>query len=451
MDRQTLEKMTSGERAEIIAQCEALISAARRTQLAAIAVADDLEDWDEDGANSMVAWLRMRLGVHGSTASELVRVAHCLEELPRIAEAFDAGRLCWDQLRPVTELATPELDEAVAADAPGRTATQLRRAALRARRVTSTDSEEAHEARYLSMHWDLDRRALRLEGLLPEDTGAAVEAALTRIVDQRVRERDRAKAAEARPPDEETGASEAASGRLPPLDRQYADALVELARTRLAADPDPDRATIVLHVDATALSGGPGACEISGGPPLSLETVMRLACDARLQLVADGPDGRPVGVGTTTRTVPPWLMRLLVERDEHCRWPGCTRRRLLQAHHCVQVKDGGPTDLQNLALICPRHHRFLHEKGWRIEGDPSGELRFVTPDGRVLTSRPPDLRPEIRERLLGDAPEPSPTTATEPAPEPTDDSILETTDDSTPHPAKRLAPAPRRARSRAPP
>lgn len=385
MDRQTLERMTSGERAEIIAQCEALISAARRTQLAAIAVADDLEDRKEDGATSMVAWLRMRLGVYGSTASELVRVAHRLEELPRIAEAFEAGRLCWDQARPATELATPELDEAIADDAPGRTATALRRAAIRARRVTAEESEDAHEARYLSMQWDLEKRALRLRGLLPEETGA-VEAALTRIVDQRVRTRDR---------------SGDASDSLPPLDHQYADALVELAKTRLADDPDPDRATVVLHVDAAVLTGGPGACELSGGPPISLETVMRLACDARFQLVADGADGRPIGVGTTARTVPPWLMRLLVERDEHCRWPGCSRRRLLHGHHIVHRKQDGPTVLENLALLCSEHHRFLHEKGWRIEGDPNRELRFIGPDGRELTSPSPRLRPEIRERLLG--------------------------------------------------
>lgn len=176
---------------------------------------------------------------------------------------------------------------------------------------------------------------------------------------------------------------------------------MELARTRLAHDPDPDRATVVLHIDASALSGGPGACKIAGGPSTSLETAMRLACDARVQLVADGPDGYPIGVGTTARSVPPWLMRLLVQRDEDCRWPGCGCRRLLHGHHIAHREHGGATALENLALLCTEHHRFLHERGWRIEGDPAGKLRFVGPDGRELTSRPPGLRPEIRERLIG--------------------------------------------------
>ena len=55
--------------------------------------------------------------------------------------------------------------------------------------------------------------------------------------------------------------------------------------------------------------------------------------------------------------------------------------------------------MQNIVLLCGAHHRFVHEGGWRIEGDPAGELRFVHPDGRELRVGPPALRPEVAERF----------------------------------------------------
>jgi hypothetical protein len=61
---------------------------------------------------------------------------------------------------------------------------------------------------------------------------------------------------------------------------------------------------------------------------------------------------------------------------------------------------GGPTDPDNLVMLCGYHHRKLHEGGWRIEGDPGDELRFVNPFGRVLSTRPAPLRDEVRERVL---------------------------------------------------
>ena len=56
----------------------------------------------------------------------------------------------------------------------------------------------------------------------------------------------------------------------------------------------------------------------------------------------------------------------------------------------------------NLVLLCSHHHRVLLEKGWRIEGNPLGGLRFIRPDGRVFTTGPPALRADVRDRVLGD-------------------------------------------------
>ncbi|MGH7392818.1 MAG: HNH endonuclease signature motif containing protein, partial [Candidatus Rokuibacteriota bacterium] len=61
----------------------------------------------------------------------------------------------------------------------------------------------------------------------------------------------------------------------------------------------------------------------------------------------------------------------------------------------------GPTTLSNLALLCRRHHRAVHEEGYQLDRQPDGEFRFRRPDGRVLPEVPPsaDVRGESVEIL----------------------------------------------------
>ncbi|MDQ3979406.1 MAG: HNH endonuclease, partial [Actinomycetota bacterium] len=137
------------------------------------------------------------------------------------------------------------------------------------------------------------------------------------------------------------------------------------------------------------------------------ETARRLSCDARVAVAASNADGRPLGVGRTRRTVPPWLLRILRKRDGGCRFPTCTYTRWAHAHHLVHWARGGPTDAENLILLCGRHHRLVHEEGWRIRGHPDEEVTFVRPDGRPLPTGPPALRPEVRCRLAPPLPPPA--------------------------------------------
>ncbi|MGH9069385.1 MAG: HNH endonuclease signature motif containing protein [Acidimicrobiales bacterium] len=94
------------------------------------------------------------------------------------------------------------------------------------------------------------------------------------------------------------------------------------------------------------------------------------------------------------------MIRLLRARDQGCRFPGCRARAFVDAHHIRDWAAGGPTDMTNTLLICRVHHRAVHEGGWRIEGDPEGELTFVGPAGQVLPHPPEPLRSEISERFL---------------------------------------------------
>jgi hypothetical protein len=360
--------------ADAIGQVHAVMAATHATMLELIAAFDREEAWRGDGEWSMAGWLETALGISYKTAAEWVRTARALENLPAIAAAYLGGRLSAEAVAAVAEVATPETDEALAEEAPGKRVIWLQAAARRAR-VTAQADTSRQNRRALHCWWEEDW--MRLSGRLPAADGAVVAKALERI-------------REGYGPDPGTGLYD------PPA--ALADALVELASTRVANDADADRATVVVHVDAAALAGGQGTAELEDGPALPIEVARRLACDARLEVVPEGPSGR-LGVGRVRRQVPAWLGRQLRRRDRGCRFPGCSRTHHLQAHHVKHWAEGGPTDTDNLVLVCGRHHRLVHERGWSITGTPDHGLTFLKPNGQPLRHGPPEMREELRERL----------------------------------------------------
>lgn len=98
-------------------------------------------------------------------------------------------------------------------------------------------------------------------------------------------------------------------------------------------------------------------------------------------------DGAPLSASRKSRAVPAAMRRALDARDGGCRFPGCTHRRFVDAHHIVHWADGGDTTLDNLTLLCRKHHRFLHEYGFELERVGS-ELRFCRPDGQYVPDVP---------------------------------------------------------------
>ncbi|HEY1633916.1 MAG TPA: DUF222 domain-containing protein, partial [Acidimicrobiales bacterium] len=344
MDVGVLEGCSTAEVADGIDQLHALTSATHAQLLRLVADYDRREAWREDGATSMAAWLVARLGIAHRHATEWVRVARRLEELPAIAASYSEARLSFDQLAPLTKLAGPETEQAMAEQAPACTAAQLEAAARRARPVSTAEANESHRRRGVRMRWDDKRDWLWLSGPLAAAEGAVVERAIVRL-------------AEAAPPDP-------VSGVYDPFESRCADALVELASTSLGANADADTPSIVVHSEPSVLGGSDGWAEIEDGPPIAAETARRLACDSRWQLVAEGPDGHAIGLGRRTRQVPRWLSRQLRRRDGGCRFPGCQRTRWLHAHHLRHWAQGGSTDPDNLVMLCGYHHRLLHEGGW---------------------------------------------------------------------------------------
>jgi hypothetical protein len=121
------------------------------------------------------------------------------------------------------------------------------------------------------------------------------------------------------------------------------------------------------------------------------ELAQRLACDCEIwRAVLDPGTGLPLEVGRTQRLVPHWIRKALHARDRGCRWPGCTAPAAwTDGHHLIAWWNGGPTDIDNLLLLCRHHHVKVHEGHWRLELDQStGEVRIYRPDGT-----PYDLAP----------------------------------------------------------
>jgi hypothetical protein len=102
-------------------------------------------------------------------------------------------------------------------------------------------------------------------------------------------------------------------------------------------------------------------------------------------------EGKVLDVGRRTRTIPTAIRRALTVRDEGCQFPGCGLKHC-EAHHLKHWANGGKTSLDNLVLLCRRHHRCVHEEGYRIERSSDGELRFFRPQGWELPTVPPPPR-----------------------------------------------------------
>ena len=125
---------------------------------------------------------------------------------------------------------------------------------------------------------------------------------------------------------------------------------------------------------------------LEGAGPLSPETAERLTCDARrLTIEARGRDLVHSRVGRCASYA---QQRALHRRSAHCQYPGCTAARELEAHHLLAVERGGATELQNLILLCARHHKHLHDRHIRSSGS-GGRPVFSDESGRpIITNRP---------------------------------------------------------------
>ncbi len=323
-------------------------------------------------------------------------MARALGDLPQLAAALARGELSYAKVRALTRVATPETEARLLAVGRAGTAAHVERIVRAWRRVDrQLEAEEAasrHARRGLQVYPDEDGMWM-VRGRLEPEVGAVLVRALE-AAREALYARTRA-------------AGEAPVEANPPHGQQQADALALVAETALHQGLDPgtpgERYQVVVHIDAAALADpdAPGQAALEDGARVSAETSRRLACDASRVMMRHDGNGRVLEVGHRTRTIPPALRRALVHRDQGCRFPGCGVR-YAQGHHIHHWANGGATTLDNLSLLCRRHHRAVHEEGYQVERDAEGMLRFSTPGGRQIPEvpAPPAVPPDATGALV---------------------------------------------------
>ncbi|MBJ7607117.1 DUF222 domain-containing protein [Candidatus Dormiibacter inghamiae] len=341
---------------------------------AELRVFDKQQGWVVSGHQSLQGWLRRTCQFSSGAATDRIRLGRQLEELPQTAAAFQEGRLSAQHVGLVGRLASQLGTEAVQpAEADlvrwgseldtreFRHLTQRLRHCLDPEGALA-DANALHEKRHLGLaqSW---QGLFFLEGQLDEEGGELVRTALEAI----------------------EGAPLAGDNRS--KGERRADALVELARRQLDAGSLPERAAQKPHLHLVCECGtlrqepGSAPAELNGEVLVPQETVRRYGCDALLTVERKGesPLAEATGAG---RVVPPSVRRALQRRDGGCRFPDCDRPpEWTDAHHVVHWADGGETKLENLLLLCRRHHRRVHEEGWRVSRAEGSGWRFTPPGG----------------------------------------------------------------------
>ncbi|WP_422743218.1 HNH endonuclease signature motif containing protein [Mycobacterium sp. WMMD1722] len=321
------------------------------------------------GARSVAALMAWKTGVSPRNAETLVAVARRAEQFPRCVAGLREGRLSLDQVGVIAENATEGSDAHYAQLAESATVTQLRTAV----KLEARPAPESVPPRGPSVttHDDGDYTTWKIR--LDRLGAAAFEAALQSHRDALIADHDPEQA------------------RPFPTTLDAFTALVEAGWDAEAVRrPHGHRTTVVMHLDVEQRVGA-----LHLGPLLSEAERRFLLCDATFEAWFHR-DGKVIGAGRSTRQISRRLRRALEHRDRCCVVPGCGATRGLHAHHLRHWEDGGPTELDNLVLLCPYHHRLHHAGGITLTG-PADRLSVTDDQGRPLAhgslARPPTTAP----------------------------------------------------------
>ena len=346
-----------------------------------------------------------------------------LRELPALAAAAGRGEVSGEQIGVIGRLAARvgvgvvrEVDEILAALAAQVGPAELDKACERVRAHADPDGPDPDPDA------DFDRRGITIgrqdrmvfiRGQLDPETGASLLTALDALRkppaagDARTAAQRRADALG------QLAGDALVAGRLPTVGGVRPQLGILITPQTLLRDPDSDAAPRPRWPwpqpppdEAQTAPPGPSPADplaAAGIPPrpepawldwigeIPTALAQRLACDAEVwRAVLDPATGLPLELGRSQRLVPAWLRKALHARDRGCRWPGCDAPSAWSdAHHLLPWYLGGPTDIDNLLMMCRWHHRLVHEGQWQISFDHStGEVSVTRPDGLPYQIRP---------------------------------------------------------------
>ena len=318
------------------------------------------------GARSVAALVAWKIGSSSANARAISTIARRLEAFPRCAQGMREGRLSLDQVGVIAARAGEGSDEHYAQLAQVATVNQLLTAVSLEPRpepdpeppaqpaITKTSSEEFSCWRIKLGHLD----------------AAKFDAALASHRDALIAEWKR-----------DHGDGDRASDIAAPLPGTL-EAFMRMVEAGWDAEaarrPHGQHTTVVVHVDVAQR-----AAALHLGPLLTEAERQYLTCDATCEVWFER-HGEVIGAGRTTRQINRRLRRALEHRHPTCAVPGCGATRGLHAHHIVHWEDGGPTELANLVLVCPYHHRLHHRGAITITG-PADALTVTDDAGRLLS------------------------------------------------------------------
>lgn len=169
--------------------------------------------------------------------------------------------------------------------------------------------------------------------------------------------------------------------------QRRADAVEQLADAALGGQT-AGVSSVVIVADAAHLDGRGARWDVTGLPVGASEFDLAV-CQSQLTLVVaqrSGVGWKPLAVGMGSRFATPAQRAALAVRDQGCVYRGCSRpARRCHAHHVVDWRDGGPTDLDNLVLLCAYHHRMIHLGRARFIDDPDSPGRRIAIPARRHT------------------------------------------------------------------
>ena len=317
--------------------------------------------WDEDGSATAIDWIRFNGHMTSNAAADLIAVGKNLRRMPESHQAVYQGEIGYAHVKAMARTAAavgtkfeeaPLLEQA-RENSPGKfyyICHHYRHAADR--KGFEAEQAELVEDRKLFISTCEDGTLL-LSGNFDPEGGAAI---LTKL----------------KPLARKSGAHDDRS-----REKRNADALVELA----SGGGSQAQLQVTSSIETLlGLAGAPAADLEHSSMPISARTVERLACDSSIARVLLDSESTVIDVGRSKRVVSEPARRALTARDGHCRWPGCERPASWSAgHHVVHWIHGGTTDLDNLILLCHRHHWMVHEGNWQIVRGDEGRMLTIPP------------------------------------------------------------------------
>jgi hypothetical protein len=182
---------------------------------------------------------------------------------------------------------------------------------------------------------------------------------------------------------------------------RFHDAVVALADRALAAGDLPacggSPTTLVIHVTADQVRSRRGFATTDHGNRLPVPDALQLADNAVVYTLLSDSKGVPLELHRTARIASPGQTLALAARDRGCTFPGCDRPpSWCQRHHVEDWLEDGPTNVDNLTLLCGHHHREFARRGWSVT--MLDGLPWWTPPAWVDPARTP-VRNEAHRRI----------------------------------------------------